>query len=205
MRDAADDTNAQTLRSYELGAEVYWQKTRADRAQCLIDFMDRAVADLALGSEVLELGSGPGRDAVLLENRGMRVRRTDATMAFVAMMRADGYRAEVLDVLKDDPAGPYDLVYASAVLLHLSRAELASVLVKVRHALRPGGRLACTFKQGNGEAWSNAKLDLPRHYTYWQAGPLRALFEAAGWRLIEVRPEQLSEAWLMVLAEPETQ
>ena len=50
---------------------------------------------LDAGARVLEVGSGPGRDARALEEAGLSVRRTDITPAFVRMLRADGFEADV--------------------------------------------------------------------------------------------------------------
>jgi hypothetical protein len=61
------------------------------RRAALIAFLDR-LAELVAG-HVLELGSGPGGDATYLEGHGLRVTRTDAALAFVAMMRTAGHEA----------------------------------------------------------------------------------------------------------------
>jgi 2-polyprenyl-3-methyl-5-hydroxy-6-metoxy-1,4-benzoquinol methylase len=55
------------------------------------------------------------------------------------MMRAAGHQAEVLNAVTDDFGGPYDLVFANAMLLHLDRTELATVVRKAYQAVRPGG------------------------------------------------------------------
>ena len=78
---------------------------------------------------MLEIGSGPGRDARALEEAGVSVRRTDITPGFVALLRADGFEADVVDPLTDDLADPardepYDGVWAAASLLHVRREDL---------------------------------------------------------------------------------
>jgi len=59
----------------------------------LIDPLDER---LRPGASILEIGSGTGRDALELERRGYRVRRTDAALSFVEMMRADGFEVDRL-------------------------------------------------------------------------------------------------------------
>ncbi len=81
-----------------------------------------------LVGRVLELGSGPGREATVLERLGATVRRTDGTPAFVERLRAAGHDAHVLDARRDPLGGPYDAVFANAVLLHLSRPDLQALL-----------------------------------------------------------------------------
>jgi len=68
----------------------------------------------------------------------------------------------------DDFGGPYDAVLADAVLLHVTREQFVDVLQRARHAVASGGVLAITLKEGDGEAWTEAKLGRPRHFTYWR-------------------------------------
>jgi 2-polyprenyl-3-methyl-5-hydroxy-6-metoxy-1,4-benzoquinol methylase len=174
------DANAETLRTYERAAAVYRERTvrRDDDADDLVALV---VANAPAGAAVLEVGSGPGHDADRLEALGFAVRRTDAASSFVELQRSDGHQIDVLDVRTDDLGGPYDVVFAQAVLLHIDRAELPGVLARALAAVRPGGLLALTLKEGDGEEWSSHKVELPRHFTYWRAEPLRAALVGAGW------------------------
>src|SRR4051794_9457834 len=118
---------AATIAAYQADAAAYAAGAPAMSEEVLRDLEE--FADLVgAGGRVLEVGSGPGRDALELEARGLVVRRTDITPAFVDLMRADGHDADVLDPLVDDLGGPYDGVWASAVLLHLARDEMDQVL-----------------------------------------------------------------------------
>jgi 2-polyprenyl-3-methyl-5-hydroxy-6-metoxy-1,4-benzoquinol methylase len=175
------DDNAETLRTYEQAAALYRERTV--RGDVEPDDLVGLVAELAdAGASVLEVGSGPGVDADRLEALGFTVRRTDAARAFVELQRADGHRIDLLDVRTDDLGGPYDVVFAHAVLLHIDRAELPAVLTRLRAAVRPGGLLAMTLKEGDGEEWSSHKVELPRHFTYWRLEPLRDALVGAGWQ-----------------------
>jgi predicted TPR repeat methyltransferase len=156
---------------------------------------------LPVGAHVLELGSGPGIEAKALEERGFTVRRTDGARAFVAMLRADGYAADLLDVRVDPLGGPYDAVYADAVLLHLTREEFADVLVRARKAVVHGGVLAMTLKEGDGEELTTERLGLPRRYTYWREAQLREAMARTGWTPLSVQIEPGERnVWLNVIA-----
>jgi SAM-dependent methyltransferase len=186
----------ETLRTYQAAAERYRVQTSTP-SETLLAFLDRLVEAAPPAASVLELGSGPGRDAELLERRGLRVDRTDATPAFVEMMRADGHKARRLDIRTDDFDGPYDVVLANAVLLHLTRPEFATALRKARAAVRAGGLLAITLKEGDGDEWRTHKLDRPRFFTYWREPDLRAELAAAGWHPVWLEHvEGAPEPWL---------
>lgn len=197
--DTGDLPGDITLASYDAAADVYREHSTLP-VPAVAAYLDR-LARLVDGGTVLELGSGPGLDAAHLELRGAEVLRTDGAPAFVAMLQAGGHEARLLDVRTGDLGGPHDAVLADAVLLHLTREELADVLVRARRAVRPGGWLAVTLKEGDGEGWSTAKLGLPRFFTYWRAPALRAALEAAGWEVVSLEGvEGRREPWLFVLA-----
>jgi len=113
MTDPRDDLNAVTLAAYERNADKYIARTSTARSSLVDELLRLTVA----GASVLELGSGPGRDAAALEEAGRVVSRTDGAAAFVARFHAAGLRARVLDVNADDFGGPYDAIFANAVLL----------------------------------------------------------------------------------------
>jgi len=152
--------------------------------------LDDLASRLAPGSRVLEIGSGGGRDALALEARGLSVRRTDITPAFVALLREAGHRADVLDPLVEDLTDgerggqPYDAVWANASLLHVERADLPTVLSRLAATTRPGGWFRLSVKEGVGEGWStHGSIDAPRMFTYWRAADLDALLPTTGWRV----------------------
>ncbi len=172
--------NELTLAAYEQAAEKFRASIPSEANHDLIDLLVGAVQP---GAHVLELGSGTGRDAIELERRGFVVRRTDATEAFLEMIRADGHAADRLDAITDDFGGPYDAVFADAVFLHFDRPQLTGVL---RKAVRAAPVLAFSTKEGPGEEWSNRFLDLPRHFVMWQEQPLRDLLTTTGWTVREL-------------------
>ncbi len=204
-----DSANSETLQAYESHADVYRDTMGPAQTGWFRDFLERIVAGLPPGARVLEIGSGTGANTRLLAGMGLELQPSDATRAFVEMMAADGLDAAKLNALTDDlpdaPGGQWDAVIAFAVFLHFSPDELSGVLAKVRHGIRVGGLLAFTVKEGDGSGWSEHKLGLPRHFTYWRAGPLREFLEVRGWRVESLEREQgLTDGWLLVIARPAT-
>ncbi|MEA5454914.1 hypothetical protein SPF06_09300 [Sinomonas sp. JGH33] len=109
----------------------------------------------------------------------------------------------MLDVLADDFGGPYDAVFANAVLLHVERGRLERVLRVAAHAVNEGGILAATFKKGDGEGWSDRKLEGPRYFTYWREEALRRVLASSGWsplRIADSTAPGAPERWITVLA-----
>ena len=195
-----------TVRAYDLDAAAY-----VAHGPVLPDTVRSDIEELAdllgPGARVLEIGSGGGRDGRLMEELGLRVRRTDITPGFVSLLRQQGFAADLLDPLVDDlsaPEGPYDAVWANASLLHVRRDDLPTVLERLAAVTRPGGVLRISLKEGDGEGWStHGSVSNPRHFTYWRADALIAVVDAAGWGEVSVRSGvegSRGETWLELSA-----
>ena len=118
----------ETIAAYESNAKPYRDGNRElpDHVRIQLDDFIAAVGE---GGQVLEIGSGGGRDAAYLEQHGLHVRRTDVTQAFVDLLRQEGHAADVLDPLDDDLRDPtrpdeaYHAVWANACLLHVEKGR----------------------------------------------------------------------------------
>jgi predicted TPR repeat methyltransferase len=203
MTRSPESTNAATLAAYEAAAGAYVEGTPAtppDRLSAVFDLLATRVRPPAT---LLEIGSATVRDADLLEERGYAVTRTDAATSFVNLLRRRGLAADRLNVLTDEVRGVYDVVYANAVFLHFSRGELVGVVARMLPHVRARGLLVFTVKGGTGEGWSTHKLDLPRHFTYWQEPALRQLVSSTGWQVLELTVATGDDTeWLTVIARP---
>jgi len=192
------DPDDVTLAAYQSLAQEYLQRRGERRWPEMAAYLDR-FASLVGSGPVLEIGSGPGWDAEYLESRGVRVTRTDATPAFISLLRAAGHDARLLDARTDPLGGPYRGILADAVLHHLSRDQFADLLRRARAAAVPGGVLAFTVKEGDGAAWSD-NLGMPRHFTNWREPAVRAALRVAGWPDASVDHVTGQDNWLFVLA-----
>lgn len=101
-------------------------------------FLDRLKAGGLIN--LLEIGSGPGKDGLFFHENGLRVTCVDYSPAMVELCRAKGLSAQVMDVMAlelDD--GAFDAVYALNSLLHIPKADLPVALNEIRRVLKPGG------------------------------------------------------------------
>lgn len=195
------DDNQKTLKSYQDHIQDYVAGTPQAAEGPIKEWIDRAVSYLPKDGNILELGSAFGRDADYLESIGCKVLRTDAVQGFVDLLRKQGHSARLLNALTDDFGGPYDMVFANAVLLHFNPEESQRVLNKAHKSLRPEGILAFSVKEGEGEEWSDQKLDAPRYFCYWKEEDLRSLIQEAGFEIIELGHTTTRHAeWLHVIA-----
>lgn len=196
--DAAspDARNERTVRAYESYAPLYAEATVVDPSRPLSVHLSKLVDAVPAAATILEIGSGPGWEADLLEARGLRLRRTDVTARFLDLQRRRGKAVEKLDVLTDELGGPHDAVMAMCVLQHIERSLIPSVLRRIFAALRPGGVLLVSVRDGRGDLWEGD------YYTVrWDRASFESALSAAGmtteWAETTREPEGV---WLTFLA-----
>lgn len=163
-----------TIQSYEDYADRYdaivgTVPNVADQA-----ILRRLAGMVGSRGSVLEIGSGPGRDADFLETLGVKVRRTDATRRFLELQAARGKHGDLLNIITDELGGPYDAAVALCVLIHVPRDEIDHVLSKIAASLRPGGPFLVSMRDGDGEIGGKY------HTVYWRRDAFAERLERAG-------------------------
>lgn len=168
----------QVIDMYEAYADRYDEIVGNEPIERVKAALKRLAAEVGTGGQVLEIGSGAGREADLLEDLGLHVRRTDATQRFLEIQAARGKKGELLDVVSDPLGGPYDAVVALCVLFYVCREEIAAVLNKIAHSLRPGGAFLVSMRHGDGEKNGDYQTVL------WRRDDFAQLLEKAGMAIV---------------------
>lgn len=177
--DNPQNDNSRTLKSYQDKVEEYVEGTPA------IDDTIKAWIDESLklkpaNGAILEVGSGFGRDAEYIREKGFDIECSDAVPNFVALLKEKGFSVRNLNLLTDDIGDDYGMILADAVLLHFTPEECAQVIKKIHDALSDKGIFALRMKQGDGPKWSDEKLGEPRYFYYWQPNELKSLLQDCG-------------------------
>jgi SAM-dependent methyltransferase len=162
----------ETLQFYRRNAQAYadWAKAPSTR---LTGFLSL----LPPGGLILELGCGAGNHSAKMLAAGFRVRPTDGSpeMADIASRRL-GHPVEAMLFDQIDAHEAYDGVWASACLLHVPRAELAGILLKIHRALKPAAVFYASFKIGEGDG----RDTLGRYYNYPSPEWLQSIYAETG-------------------------
>ncbi|MFJ3927179.1 class I SAM-dependent methyltransferase [Streptomyces sp. NPDC090022] len=147
------------------GGASWWDGFYADRTKEVPFFVAKPDEHLAgyldqglvpPGGRVLDLGCGPGRNALHLASLGFEVDAVDLSPTAIAWAaeraraagpeiagrvrfhRGDAFAAETAAAL----AGPYDLIHDSGCFHHLPPHRRISYLALLERSLAPGGHLA---------------------------------------------------------------
>ncbi|MBF5041851.1 methyltransferase domain-containing protein [Aggregicoccus sp. 17bor-14] len=192
--------------------------------------LPRAPGGRAVQGHVLDLGGGhgwfaaellrrhPGLGATVLDLPGSARVGREIVAAAGLSARMAFREVDLLDpaTALTGPAGEAPgLVLLFQVLHHLSREQGVALLVRVRRALAPGGRLAVLeyLREGAGEQAADGGEDasslvglhffLTSGAAAWTLGQLRSQLEEAGFRVERVRPVRRLPLQSLVVASPD--
>ncbi|TMW70097.1 class I SAM-dependent methyltransferase [Alteribacter natronophilus] len=154
---------------------------------------------------VLELGCGPGRNALHFARNGFQVDAVDSSAEALswASERAEKESLPVRFIQEslynfDPEPGAYDLVYDSGCFHHVPPHRREGYMSLVKKALKPGGRFALTCFRENGPLGGSPMTDREIYEKRTMAGglgfteeKLRLIFHE--FTEIEVRPMFVSK------------
>jgi len=177
-----DGLFAQEADRWTAGAAEWWDGFYADRGkpvpffvakpdENLVGYLDRGLIPGARAGagRALDLGCGPGRNALQLAARGFEVDGVDLSPAAVAWAeeraRDSGipvrfHCGDAFALAATELPGPYDLVHDSGCFHHLPPHRRISYLALLDQVLAPGGHFAltCFAAGGMGSELSDAEL-----------------------------------------------
>lgn len=190
----------ETIRVYDGQVEAY-VNLLAD--QPLDECLRRFIRRIKPKGHVLDLGCGPGLDAAVMRDNGLRVDAVDASLAMVQLanskfdLNARQARFEELTANSE-----YDAVWASFSLLHASPQALPDILNAVFTALVAGGVFCLGMKLGAG----TRRDKLGRFYAYYSQLELCEQLTTAGFAIEHTETGEApglageTEPWIKIIA-----
>jgi ubiquinone/menaquinone biosynthesis C-methylase UbiE len=154
------------------------------------------------GGSVLELGTGAGRDAAVLQELGFDYTGVDISTGLLHLAKENNPNLPVSQQSLYELAfadNTFDGFWASAVLLHLPKDRVVEALTEAKRVTRPGGIGFISVKQGNGEK----VLDDGRLFADYQPGELDQKLQEADLAVVEsaVWPKSDNTTWLIYLVQ----
>ena len=146
---------------------------------------------LPKGASVLDAGSGSGRDSLFFAQKGFQVTAIDASEKMVeATRRIAAVETHHMAFENYSLSEKFNGIWACASLLHVKRAALPTVLIKLRDALKPQGIIYASFKHGSSER----QVDM-RYFNDLDQQRLEAL-------TVDVTDLEIKDVWITGDARP---
>ncbi len=179
------------------GGAAWWDGFYTDRSRPVPFFVakpDESLASyvgqgLITPGRALDLGCGPGRNALYLASLGFQVDAVDLSPKAIAWAEDRAREAgadirfrcgDAFTLTATDIAGPYDLICDSGCFHHLPPHRRVSYLALIDEVLAPGGHLALTCFAG-GEAGGSERPDAEIYRQSLPAGGLAYTPESLRW------------------------
>ena len=135
---------------------------------------------------VLDIGCGPGRDAVLLREAGLRLMCIDAATSMVEFVKLKGFEAVEADLLQlPFHDATFDGVWAYTSLLHVPKADFPIALNEALRVLKPSGVIALGLIEGTFEGYRTSKAILQeRYFTEYTMDEVVSALETQGCEVV---------------------
>ena len=156
---------------YEQNYHTYHQATfNIDPAP----FLSPLTHFLPVSASILDLGCGSGRDILWLKKRGYRVTGFERSPSLARLARKNS-GCEIIEgdfTSFDFSTMFFDALISVGSLVHLEQDQLVSVLESISEALKPGGHMLITLKEGRGRSG----MPDGRLFNLWQQSQLEEVF-----------------------------
>ncbi|HEY5600505.1 MAG TPA: class I SAM-dependent methyltransferase [Patescibacteria group bacterium] len=175
----------ETLNTYNKYAVDYDKETKDFWEKFPTGFLDYFAGSIGKG-KILDLGSGPGRDGLLLSNRGLDVVCLDASLSMTELTKSKNLISIQADLLKIPFKNEsFDGVWAYTSLLHIRRKYFPQALSEINRILKPGGKLALGLIEGDKQGYfKSSEMQTRRFFTYYQFNEVQTHLKNQGFDLV---------------------
>lgn len=175
-----------TSQSYDRAAAQY-QAAHDHVSPNVSKLRETFISLVSLNGAVLDLGSGPGRDAKYFKSQGLNVTAMDASFEMVRLASRElGYPAIHGQAQHLHSVEIYDGIWAMASLIHIPNDQLPDVFHRIFEALTPGGVFMGSFIKGIGTPDKGESLPDGRFFNRVSEARLREIVaQIPGFEILE--------------------
>lgn len=140
-----------TIMAYDNNARKYEFETKDFLSKYLVGEINLFLSKLS-GKNILDLGSGPGRDSKYFLDKGFNPTCLDYSRELLKLCQNKNLKTIYMDInnlLLEENS--FDGVWAYTSLLHIQKNNIEKVLNDVSKILKPKGYFFVSIKEGIGE------------------------------------------------------
>ncbi|MEK7527180.1 MAG: class I SAM-dependent methyltransferase [Patescibacteria group bacterium] len=178
-----------TIDTYDKMAVEYDRETANFWKRFPSTFLEKFKAGVLKRGTILDVGSGPGRDAAILSAAGFSVICLDASEAMLKITKEKGFesiRADFLELPFDKET--FDGIWAYTSLLHVSKIKIPSALSEIYRVLKKTGVFALGLIVGliegkTEEYRESSGVGMPRLFSFYEKPEIENLLGEAGFKV----------------------
>lgn len=173
-----------TIQAYNQMAYHYDNETKDFWDKFPQTFVDKFVE--LVDGRVLDVGSGPGRDGLILKRRGLDIICLDASEVMVKICQDKGLesvKADFNNMPFEDEV--FNGIWAYTSLLHVPKSDIFTSLKELGRVLKLGGVLGLGLIDGKGEQYRKSiGVTMPRLFVYYTKSEIEKLLENSGFEIL---------------------
>jgi ubiquinone/menaquinone biosynthesis C-methylase UbiE len=191
-----------TIETYEKTADIYFEKH--NDINWIKNHADYFIENLS-GNKILDIGSGPGRDAKYFSEKKLDVTVIDLTNKFIDISTKNVPSAKFyeMDLRKlDFPENSFDGLWVSASFLHVPKSEAEETLNGFNRVLKPDGLMYLSVKAGNDEKIVEREMQEggTKFFAFYTKDELTKIIEDAGFKILKIEIEDKKSTWINIFA-----
>lgn len=174
----------QTIKTYDQMAEEYDAETTVFWEIIPKTFIKAFQKEIT--GNVLDVGSGPGRDALVMQEYGIDVTCLDASESMIKMSQARGLKSikgDFMNLPFDDQS--FQGVWAYTSLLHVPKDQIDKALDEITRVLKPKGIFGLGMIEGDFNGYRESSgVNMPRWFSFYTKDELERLLKNHGFDII---------------------
>lgn len=174
----------QTIDTYNKMAKEYDDETVDFWDQFPRTFLDKFIK--LSGNKIIDIGSGPGRDGLLLQKAGKEVVCVDASEAMVKLSSKRGLES-ILSGFNKLPFKDqsFEGVWSYTALLHIPKKSINTPLKEIFRVLKPSGIFALGLIEGDTEEYKESSgVNMPRWFSFYEKDEVENICKEHGFNLV---------------------
>lgn len=168
-----------TIKTYNEMAEEYDEETKDFWTRFPVTIIENFYNHIDGSKKILDLGSGPGRDGLILKNKGLNVVCLDASIKMVDFCKEKGLEAiqgDLLDIPFEDNF--FDGVWSYTSLLHIKKDQIDKAILEIKRVVKTNGVIGIGLIEGEGELYRESSgVNKPRWFAFYTKNELEEIFE----------------------------